>query len=213
MLLVHLGGGVDVARVERRGSVTATGVSSPRARRATRLEPRPPRGRRGSRGAGATRAVIGAPVAALPVDDHAAGQDQPAAEARRGERAQQHRGAEVVVADVLGRCRACPTPEPDHRRLVADGVDSAQRRADDVGDRATSPVDELGVGVEVVRRGGVRRRQQQVQHAHSVARVHERVDDVRADEPGASGDENHRAARYGDRAHRQRRATALFRAA
>ena len=52
-------------------------------------------------------------------------------EAARGERAQQHRGAEVVVGDVVGDVAEVDA-EADHRRLVADRVDARDRARDRV---------------------------------------------------------------------------------
>ena len=81
-------------------------------------------------------------------------------------------------------------PEPDHRRLVADRVDPAQGRDDDVGVGDVA-LDELGVGVEVVggdRVGGV---EQRVEDTDLAALGDAAVDDVRTDEAGAAGDEDH----------------------
>ena len=52
-------------------------------------------------------------------------------------RGEQHGGAEVVVADVVGRVGGVHTV-PDHRGLVADDVDTAQRARNASGSR-TSP--------------------------------------------------------------------------
>src|SRR5664279_5131462 len=100
MLLMELGRGVDAARLQRRV-----------------LEDRPRLQRLAAGGAGRLEAaalevlaaarcrphgsVGGALVAALAVDDHAAGQDQSAAEAASGQGGEQARGPEVVVPDVV----------------------------------------------------------------------------------------------------------------
>ena len=59
----------------------------------------------------------------------------------------------------------------------------------------TSPATNSAARVEVVRRGGVRGGMQPVEDPHVVAAREQRVDDVRADEAGAAGDEHvaHRA--------------------
>ena len=89
-----------------------------------------------------------AEVAALAVDDHAAGEDERAAEVDAGQRGEQARGAEVVGGDVvadLGEVEA----EPDHRRLVADRVDPVDRGGRDGGVGEVA-LDQLGGRVQVV---------------------------------------------------------------
>jgi hypothetical protein len=126
-------------------------------------------------------AVLGAAVAALAVDDHARGEHQAAREAAPGERAQQHRGAEVVVAGVVGDV-ADVGAEPDHRRLVADVLDPVQRALDRGG--VTHVADDvLGAWID--------RPSVAVEHADRDAGIERGLDDVRADEAGASGDEQH----------------------
>ena len=89
-----------------------------------------------------------------------------------------------VVGDV-----AEVDPEPDHPGLVADVVDAVERALDRIG-VADVADDRLGARVEHAGRGRARGR----------AGV-EGVDDVRADEAGASGDEHeHDAQPYGRRA-------------
>ena len=119
------------------------------------------------RGPGPDEPVLGAGVAALAVDDHARREHEPAGEPRAGELAQQDRGAEVVVRDVVGDV-ADVGAEADHRRLVADVVDPAQRRRDG---RAVAHVAATNSrrGIEVVGLRGVRGRQQRVEDAHVVA--------------------------------------------
>jgi hypothetical protein len=80
---------------------------------------------------------------------------------------------------------------------VADGVDPAERSPDG-GRVANVGADQLGTGVEVGRRLTVHGRVQRVQHPHVVvAKGEQRVDDVGADEAGATGDEDlHRRALY-----------------
>ena len=107
---------------------------------------------------------------ALAVDDHARRQHEPPAEAPARERAQKHRGAEVVVRDVVGHVEEVD-PQPDHPGLVADVVDAGERALD-------------GIGVADVPSGP------RVEHADIVAGGAQRVRDVRADEAGPSGDEH-----------------------
>ena len=99
-----------------------------------------------------------------------------------------------LCADVVGDV-ADVGAEADHRRLVADVIDAAQRAGHG---RAVAHValDELGRRIEVVRAGGVGGGMQPVEDPHVVAAREQRVDDVRADEAGAAGDEHaaHRAA-------------------
>ena len=79
--------------------------------------------------------------------------------------------------------------EADHRRLVADVVDVAQHLAHDVGVAhvADPHVGAVGdPGRAAVVRGGV----QDVEHAHLVAALEQLVDDERADEAEAPGDEH-----------------------
>ena len=110
--------------------------------------------------------------------------------AKPRQRAQQHRGPEVVVGDVVGDVAEVDA-EPDHRRLVADRRDARRSaRGDDVR-VAHVALDQLGARVEVVGPLAVRGRQQHVEHAHLVPALEQRVDDVGADEPGAAGDEDH----------------------
>ncbi len=140
---------------------------------------RPQRGQGGSkrpasrsaatRCAGRDHAVLGARVAALAVDDHARGEHEPAGEAARGERAQQLRGGEVVVGDVLGQVAEVDA-EPDHRRLVAHVVDAVDRARRDLR-VAQVALDPLRGGIEVVRPHAVRGGQQRVDRAHRDARA------------------------------------------
>ena len=81
--------------------------------------------------------------------------------------------------------------ESDHRRLVTDGVDAANRPRDRgaIGDVA---LDQLGLRIEVVGPFAVGGRQQADRApARRGPSCTERVDDVRADETGAAGDEDH----------------------
>jgi hypothetical protein len=86
------------------------------------------------------------------------------------EGAQQHRGAEIIVGGVVDDVEEVDA-EADHPGLVADVVDAAQGRCD-------------GLGIPDV--GALSR----VEHARVVPGGVERLDDVRADEAGASGDED-----------------------
>ena len=72
-----------------------------------------------------------------------------------------------VVGDVLE-----VDAEADHGRLVADGVDAVQRALDGLG-----VADVVAVG--------------EIEHPDVVPVLAQRIDDVRADEAGATGDEDH----------------------
>ena len=91
-----------------------------------------------------------------------------------------HVGGQVVEVDA----------EADHRRLVRHVLDAV---GDARGDRGIAEValDPLGGGVEVVRPRAVRRGQQRVDRADAMPGGEQLVDDVRADEPGAAGHEDH----------------------
>ena len=80
--------------------------------------------------------------------------------------------------------------EPNHRRLVTHGIDPVNRPRDRAG-IGNVALDQLGLGVEVIGPLAMGRRQQAVEYPDGVAVLHERVDDVRADEAGAAGDQNH----------------------
>ena len=82
-------------------------------------------------------------------------------------------------------------PEPDHRRLVRDRVGAAHGAVGD-GGVAQIALDPLRPRSEVGGPLAVRGRQERVDHADVVAGRQQRVDDVRADEPGAAGHEDHR---------------------
>ena len=187
VLLGELGRRVDVAgvggrvlghrlRLERRAAVRAGRLEAAAVEVGGRARRR------------AHHAVLRAGVAALAVDDHARSQHQPAGEAAGGERLEQHRGAEVVVGDVVGDV-ADVGSETDHRRLVADGGDAGHRAGDRAG-VADVALDPLCARVHVLRPLAVGGGQQHVQHAHLVAGLEQRVDHVRADEAGAAGDED-----------------------
>ena len=102
------------------------------------------------------------------------------------ELSQQHRGAEVVVADVVGDVERCRARGPTIAAWWQTASTPRSARATALGSRHVAP-DELGLGVEVIRWPRVRRREQRVEHAHLVTVGEQRVDDVRADEAGAAG--------------------------
>ena len=96
------------------------------------------------------------------------------------------------MADVVGDVAEVDA-EPDHRRLVADGVDAGDRAGDGRRRSRTSPSIQLGARVEVVGPLAVRGARAAASSTRtSWPRVEQRVDDVRADEAGAAGDEDHR---------------------
>ena len=86
---------------------------------------------------------------------------------------EQHRRAEVVVADVVADVVEVDA-EADHRRLVADRVDAGERRPHGGGI--------ADVAEDVVDVGRVVPQRSQVEDAHFLAAVDELLDDVRADE-------------------------------
>ena len=175
MLLVELGGGVDVARVGGRGLGDRARLEGAPADRAGRLEAAGVevggRARRGGLGA-----VLGARVAALAVDDHARGEHEPAVEAAGVQRAQQLGRAEVVVGHVLGDVGEVDA-EPDHRRLVADGVDAGDG-AGGRGGVAEVLAQPFGVVRDIRRDPGVRIGVQMVHDAHRMPAREQLLHDV-----------------------------------
>ena len=77
---------------------------------------------------------------------------------------------------------------PDHRRLMAHGVDAGQQPGQQLG-VAHVAADQL-VPAGVRRAGPVRLREQRVEQDRLVAAGREPVRDVRPDEPGPAGDQN-----------------------
>jgi hypothetical protein len=75
---------------------------------------------------------------------------------------------------------------------VADRRDAAQRPLERVG-VAHVALDELGALVEIVGPLAVRGFEQEVEDPHVVTLLEQGVDDVRADEAGTAGDEDHGA--------------------
>ncbi len=165
VLLVELGGGVDVAGIERRVLVDGgpAGRAATPGHGAGRVEAA---GGQvvGGAGAGAHVAVLVAPVAALAVDHHAAGQHQPAPERPSPQRLEEGGGAGVVGLHI-GADVAEVDAQPDLGRLVAHRVDTVDdcRRHRRVGHVAH---DEVDGGVEVVGRGRVDGRVQAVDDPH-----------------------------------------------
>jgi hypothetical protein len=133
--------------------------------------------------------VLLARVAALAVHDHARREHEAAVEAARGQGPQQLCGREVVVADVGGQVAEIDA-QADHRRLVADMGHARGRPRGDHG-VAQIALQQLGGGIEVAGPLAVRGGQERVEHADLLPRLEQRVDDVRADEAGASGDQDH----------------------
>ena len=130
--------------------------------------------------------MLGAPVTALAVDHHRAGEHQPP-DPGAVHRREQHGGAEVVVPDV-GRQVLQVDAEPDHRRLVADGVNAVQGGAGQFPDVGLGP---LGAGVERIRPvAGVDGRQQGIEHPHLMAAIQQGRRDVSADEARTAGQED-----------------------
>ncbi len=184
-LLLRLRRRIDVARVERCVLGHGLGREREAADRAGRLELARVEPFAGAR-PGTDEAVLGAPVAALAVDDHAAREHERDRAPR--ELAEKRRRAEVVVADVVGDV-AEVGPETDHRRLMAHRVGAGETACDEL------PVphvaeDILGCWVEIVRPAGVGEGMQEVEDANGRTARNQLVDDVRADEAAAAGDEN-----------------------
>ena len=91
------------------------------------------------------------------------------------------------------------SPRSTPRPTIADWWQTASTPVDGAGDGvrvAHVALDELGARVEVVGPLAVRGLEQRVEHADLVALLQQRVDDVRADEAGAAGDEDHGAPGY-----------------
>ena len=148
MLLVELGRGVDAARLGRRVLADRGAARAAAPQRGQGGSKRPASRSAGARGAGRTSPWRRAQVAALAVDDHAAGEDQRAAEVGARQRREQPRGAEVVGGDVVGDLGEVEA-EADHRRLVADRVDPLDRGRRDGGVGEVA-LDQLGGRVQVV---------------------------------------------------------------
>ena len=110
---------------------SASGASAA-AQRGQRGSNRPASRSAARRGRGRTGAMRRAAVAAFAVDDHARRQHEPPAEAPARERAQEHRGAEVVVRHVVRhveRSRRPARPSRPDGRLV----DAVERALDRIG--------------------------------------------------------------------------------
>jgi hypothetical protein len=193
VLLGEFRGGVHAARVERRVLAHQFRLQRPCTLPAARLEPARGQVLGGARG-GAHRPVPGAAVRALAVHHHRRGQHQ-AVDSGPGGRGEQHRGAEVVVPDVLGKVVEVH-PHADHRGLVHDGVHTAQR----VGHRggiAQVCAAHRRAGHLVGQRIPVRGRQSGVQNGHPVTGVGQHGGHVRTDETGAAGHEDMGHAAHG----------------
>jgi hypothetical protein len=130
--------------------------------------------------------VVGTGVAPLPVDDHGTREDEPL-HAAAGHRGEQHRGAELVGADVERQVLQIE-PEPDDGGLVAHHVDAVQSA---VGQSAHVRPQPLGPPVEVVRPPArVHVGQQGVEDEDLVPCVEECGRDVAAHEAGAAGEQD-----------------------
>jgi len=106
------------------------------------------------------------------------------------QRLQQHSGPGRIGGGVLGRLvHALADAHP--RGQVDDRVDPLEGAAHDLR-VAHVAGDQLRVRSEVVRalRLAVHLLDQAVEHAHAVTRAQQLVDEMRADEPGAAGDQN-----------------------
>ena len=99
------------------------------------------------------------------------------------------------MAHVLGQIAEVDA-EPDHRRLVRHGGHARDGARGDLG-VAQVALQPLRAVREIARPLTVRGGQQRVQRPHLVALGEQRVDHVRADEPGAAGHEDHAASLRG----------------
>ena len=92
------------------------------------------------------------------------------------------------MGDVLGDVAEVDA-EPHHRGLVAHGGHALDRAGRD---RRVAHVtlDQFGAWVQVIRPLAVGGGQQRVEHADLAAPLQQRIHDVRADEAGATGDED-----------------------
>ena len=123
MLLGEFRRRVDVAGVDRGVLGDQAGPQVGAAHRAPGLEA-PGVEVRDSPGARPHHPVPLAGVPPLPVHHHRPGEHEPPYP-RLGHRGQQHRRTEVIARDVLDGVREA-LAEPDHRRLMADGVDTGE---------------------------------------------------------------------------------------
>ena len=116
VLLMQLGGGIHVARVDRRvlghglGDELAATLDTGRIV-LTQCDRRAGTRRR------AHDSVLGAAIAPLAVDHHAAGQHDSSGKVPLVQGAQQHRSADVIVVDILVDIRKIDA-ETDHRALM-----------------------------------------------------------------------------------------------
>ena len=117
----------------------------------------------GARGRGGERRRVGATVGPLAVDDHAAGEHQPAGEPRWRRASEEHGGGEIVVADVVGDVWEIDA-ESDHRRLVGDPDHALERALEGIG-IADIAMYELGPGVELGRDAAAGGGEQRVEDA------------------------------------------------
>jgi hypothetical protein len=105
-----------------------------------------------------------------------------------GHLGEQYGGGEVVVLRELGGVEDLSAPS-DHRGLMADDVDPLQGGRDRTGIPQVPPA-ELDTGRHLRRRTVVGVWKKCVENANFVPLTQELFDNMRADEPGPTGDEN-----------------------
>ena len=193
---MQLGRGVDVARIGRarpRSTATGDAAHSPQSR-ALRL---PSSGVEVARGCAAT----GAPIRG----DRSGTRPRrrrPCCSRRRADRGSRGRAARRAARRYRGRCRARSrgasaksTPSPTIAAWWHTASTPSTRARRDRRDRRRSPQMPLGARVEVVGDAVVGAGMQPVEHPDVVAGVEQLLDDERADEAGAAGDEDHHGLR------------------
>ena len=116
---------------------------------------------------------------------------------------------QVVVGNVILHVEDV-LAQANHGRLVTDRVHPVKRRIDRRGIPDVA-LNKLRARIEVIRTPDIGSRQQGVQNPDLVAGRYELVDDVRSDEPGSAGDEDHASRPYVTDARAPRRVRTLFR--
>ena len=187
MLLMELGCGVHVSGVGRLALGGGHGRQGSTALQAGRI-PATAIEVVVRAGAGFLVAVHVTAICALSVDHHAACNDKPAGETRCVQSREQRRSAQVVVAHVVGDVREV-LPETHHCRLMRDRIAAAHEELE----RPYIAYIDLVVSRGFIQVGGLvgmRLWQQDVDDQHLMTVLHERVDNVGADEAGPPGYEN-----------------------
>lgn len=175
VLLVQLGGRVDVARIEWRVLRDRPREQRGAARRARRIEQaaiqvdHPP-------GRWSHHTVVEAPVSPLAIHDHRRGEHDAATEVDVVHRREPHDPADVVHVDIVPGVGEVD-PQADLARLVAHRIDAREHRRPRVGVAHVTP-HVASARVQVLRTLGVRVGREVVEHHDLGTRSDELVDDV-----------------------------------